>query len=180
MSQAIQELAVQELLSPEIIQRLLAFVRTPLDNPEILPNVLPLILGAVVMELYFGKHKKESLGWNTATGNAILWISTGLSLYFTPGLGQLELYAVYGLLSTGLFVLYMDFFHKWPSTVAFVISSSAIVYTLAYTLVIIIRTGMPMELATYQAAVLFFIGTNILFKIIQGFETDSDPFGTDF
>ncbi|WP_414838212.1 hypothetical protein ACK3SF_02320 [Candidatus Nanosalina sp. VS9-1] len=171
---------IASFINPEIVERVLVFIKTPVQNTEILPNVLPLILGLIVMELYFGKHKKESLGWNTAEGNAIIWLSTGLSLYFTPALGQMETYAVYALIGIGFFVAYMDFFHKWPSTVAFVISSSALVYTLAYTLVIVIKAPLPMNMVTYQAAGIFFVGVNILFKFIQGLETDSDPFGTDF
>lgn len=167
-------------INPELIDRILVFIREPIDNPEILPNVLPLVLGLVVMELYFGKHKKESLGWNTAVGNAILWISTGISLYMTSTLGQIQLYLVYGLIGLGAIVAYMDFFHKWPSTVGFVISSSAMIYSVAYTLVIVVKTGLPMNMITYQAAAIFFVAVNLIFNFIQGFETDADPFGTDF
>ena len=166
-------------INPELIDRVTVFLREPVNNPEILPNVLPLVLGLVVMELYFGKHKKESLGWNTAVGNSILWISTGVSLYMTSTLGQIQLYLVYGLIGLGVFVAYMDFFHKWPSTVAFVISSSAIIYTVAYMLVIVVKTGLPMNMITYQASAIFFVAVNVLFNFIQGLENDSDPFGTD-
>lgn len=167
-------------INPELIERTLVFFREPINNPEILPNVLPLILGLVIMELYFGKHKDESLGWNTAVANSILWISTGFSLYMTSTLGPLQLYLVYGLLGLGVFVAYMDFFHKWPSTVAFVVSSSAMIYTVAYMLVIVVKTGMPMEMLTYQASAIFFIGVNLVFNFIKGFETNADDFTTDF
>ena len=166
-------------INPELIDRVTVFLREPVNNPEMLPNVLPLVLGLVVMELYFGKHKKESLGWNTAVGNSILWISTGVSLYMTSTLGQVQLYLVYGLIGLGVFVAYMDFFHKWPSTVAFVISSSAIIYTVAYMLVIVVKTGLPMDMITYQAAAVFFVAVNVVFNFIQGLENDADPFGTD-
>lgn len=174
----IYEILVSEL-GPEIVSRLTTFVTAPVENPDILPNVMPLILGAVIMELYFGKHKRESLGWNTAVGNAILWISTGISLYMTESLGEIQLYLVYGLIGLGFFVVYMDFFHKWPSTVAFVVSSSAMVYTLAYTLVIVVKTGLPMDILTYQSAAIFFVGINTLFFIVKAFETNTDSFGTD-
>lgn len=165
-------------LDPLLIERVMIFVREPIDNPEILPNVLPLVMGLVVMELYFGKHKKESLGWNTAVGNAVLWISTGISLYMTASLGEIQQYLVYGLIGIGFFVLYMDFFHKWPSTVAFVVSSAATIYTIAYILVIIVKTGMPMDMITYQASTVVFVGVVVFFSFIQGLEKDADRFGT--
>jgi len=167
-------------IDPELFDTLIVFLREPIDNPEILPNVMPLVMGLVVMELYFGKHKEESLGWNTAVANSILWISTGISLYMTSTLGHIQLYLVYGLIGLGVFVAYMDFFHKWPSTVAFVISSSAIIYSVAYTLVIVVKTGLPMNTLTYQAAAIFLIGVNVVFTFIQGLEKDADTFSTDF
>lgn len=166
-------------INPELLDRIIVFLREPIDNPEILPNVLPLVLGLVIMELYFGKHKKESLGWNTAVGNSILWISTGISLYMTSTLGQVQLYMVYGLIGIGILVAYMDFFHKWPSTVAFFISSSALIYSVAYMLVIVVKTGLPMKTLTYQAAAIFLIGVNLVFTFIQGLEKDADTFDPD-
>lgn len=166
--------------SPELIERTLVFFREPIENPEILPNVLPLVMGLVIMELYFGKHKEESLGWNTAVGNAVLWTSTGLSLYLTAELTQIQLYMVYGLIAIGGLVVYLDFFHKWPSTIAFVISSSAIIYSVAYLLVIIVKSPMPMEPLTYQAAALAFIAINGVFMFIKGLEKDADSFSSKF
>lgn len=165
-------------INPELIERTLVFFREPIDNPEILPNVLPLVMGLVIMELYFGKHKEESLGWNTAVGNAVLWTSTGLSLYLTAELTQIQLYMVYGLIAIGGLVVYLDFFHKWPSTIAFVISSSAIIYSVAYILVIVVKSPMPMEPLTYQAGALAFIAINTLFMFIKGLEKDADSFSS--
>ncbi len=167
-------------LSPELIERTLIFFREPVDNPEILPNVLPLIMGLVIMELYFGKHKEESLGWNTAVGNGVLWTSTGISLYLTAELTQMQLYLVYGLIAIGGLVVYLDFFHKWPSTVAFMISSAAVIYSVAYILVIIVKSPMPMEPLTYQAAALAFIAINVGFMFIKALEKDADSFSSRF
>lgn len=150
------------------------FVMAPVENPELLPSVLPLIAGAIVIELYFGKHKRESLGWNTSVGNAIIWVTTGLNLYLTETLTQSELYATAALIGLGAFVAYMDFFHKWSSTVAFVLSSSGIVYTLAYLLVVIVKTDLVPDQRTLTAAAVFFLVVNICFKLVQGFETDQD------
>jgi hypothetical protein len=163
------------LITQEVINRTEFFARVPLDNQQMLPTLLPLIAGAVVMELYFGKHKQESLGWNTSVGNAAIWMTTGISLLLTEtGLSQPELQATYALIAVGAFVTFMDFFHLWPSSVAFIVSSSAMVYTLAYTLVVVVKSSMVVNQTTLKAAALFFIGINLAFKIIQFLESDDD------
>ena len=161
--------------SQEVLSLVLQIVKAPLNNPEIIPTILPIVAGAVVIELYFGKHKQESLGWNTSVGNAVIWVSTGITLYMTESLTTPELYATYSLIGLGLFIGYMDFFHKWSEAVAFTISSAGVVYTLTYLLVIFVKTDLtPSNRKTLYASGIFFIGTIVAFKIIQGFEKDQE------
>jgi hypothetical protein len=156
------------------------FVFTPFRQPEILPTVLPIVLGAIVIELYFGKYSREELGWNTSVGNAVIWATTGITLLMTTSMTQQEKYAAYALVGIGGLVGYMDFFHKWPDTIAFVVSSSGIVYTLAYIAVIMIKTSMPINQTTMKGAAAFFIGINVVFKIIQAMEVSRDARGVNF
>lgn len=151
-----------------------AFLVTPVQQPDILPTVLPLIMGALIIELYFGKYEKEELGWNTSVGNAVIWATTGITLLLTTEMAQQEKFAAFGLIAIGGLVGYMDFYHKWPETVAFIVSSSGIVYTLAYIAVIVIKTSMPINSTTLKAATFFFVAVNIAFKILQGLETSRD------
>ena len=149
------------------------FLVAPIQSPEMLPTILPLVSGAIVIELYFGKHKQERLGWNTSVGNAVIWISTGLTLYMTETLSQPELYATYSLIGLGVFVGYMDFFHKWSEAVAFTVSSAGIVYTLAYILVVFVKTDLnPADELTLYGSATFFLLTIVVFKLVQMFETD--------
>ena len=163
------EQTVQEVLR--------SFILTPVKQPEILPTVLPLILGAFVIELYFGKHTKEDLGWNTSVGNAIIWVTTGVTLLMTTEMTRPETYAAFSLIAVGVFVAYMDFYHKWSETVAFVVSSSGVVYTLAYIAVILIKTSTPINQTTLKASGIFFVATMVGFKLLQGFETSEDDYG---
>lgn len=150
------------------------FVLAPMRYPEILPTVLPIIVGAVVIELYFGKHTDEDLGWNTSVGNAIVWVTTGLVMYLTTDLGTQEKYATAGLIGLGLGISYLDFFHKWSSTVAFVASSSGIVYTLTYIFVVFVKTDMQLNSVVLKGAGIFLIGVIAAFKIIKAFETPAN------
>jgi len=150
------------------------FVLAPMRYPEILPTVIPIIVGAVVIELYFGKHTNEDLGWNTSVGNAIVWVTTGLVMYLTTDLGTQETYATFGLIALGLGVAYLNFFHKWSSTIAFVASSSGIVYTLTYIFVVFVKTDMQLNNTVLKSAGIFLIGVIAVFKIIKAFETPAN------
>ncbi len=153
-------------------ERIIDFVLAPVTNPELLPSLLPIMLGAFIIELYFGKHKTEVLGWNTSVGNSIIWISTGLNLLLTEAINStIELYVSYLILGMGIIVGYMDFFHKWSEAVAFRASSADVIYPLAYVTIVIVKTGIPADESTIKAAVGFIIGSILFFHLIRGLET---------
>lgn len=154
---------------PETMQQL---ALAPFNNPEILPSLLPIILGAIVIELYFGKHERESLGWNTSVGNSVIWVATGINLLISGAIkSSLERYVSYFLIATGVFIGYMDFFHKWSPQVAFRISSADIIYPLAYVAVVIVRTRIPVNDTTIKAAGAFIVTAFIGFRILRMLET---------
>jgi len=163
---------MEEEIAAALAEVIEVFVLTPFENPEIVPTILPLVAGFVVIELYFGKHKSEELGWNTAVGNAVIWVSTGVSLYMTETLSTPELYATGALIGLGLLVGYMDFFHKWSATMAFMVSSAGVVYTLAYILVVLVKTDLPLTQETFETSLIFFVVINVVFKVIQMLEID--------
>lgn len=151
--------------------RLREIALAPFHNPEIVPSLLPLALGAVVLELYFGKHTNESLGWNTSVGNAVIWVTTGLNLIIGGQLAEAEKLIAYGLVGLGGLIGYMDFFHKWGKNIAFRASSAGIIYTLAYVTVIVAGTDIPVDELTAKAGGVFIAGALVAFHVIRGFET---------
>ncbi len=153
-----------------IEQAVIDIGRAPLDHPDIIPSLLPIVVGGVLIELYFGKFSNERLGWNTSVGNAVIWLSTGLGLVFTESLSEMERYAAYFLIGIGSFVGYMDFTHKWSSTTAFLVSGSGIVYAIAYVIVVLVKTPIEVNLTTMKASAIFVALTIIGFKFIQFFE----------
>lgn len=143
----------------------------PFNTPEMVPTLLPLILGGVVLELYFGKHKTESLGWNSSVSNSVIWISTGLTLLITTEITTgLERTVTYFLIGIGLLTGYLNFFHKWSSTVAFLASSSGMVYSLAYVAVVMIKSGMPVNSITVQSAIISLTVIAVAFQVIKFLE----------
>lgn len=156
---------------PEVMLGVRQIILAPIHTPDLIPTLLPIILGGVVLELYFGKHKHESLGWNSSVSNSVIWISTGLTLYLTADIVTLlERAVTYFLIGIGLLTGYLNFFHKWSSTVAFLASSSGMVYSLAYVSVVMIKSGMPVNSITIQSAILALTVIAVAFQIIKFLE----------
>jgi hypothetical protein len=158
-----------------IRNRFIDLVLAPLNYPDIIPFVLPLIVGAVVMELYFGKHENEELGWNTSVGNAVIWFTTGATIYLTTELSQNETIAIGALMSAGVLMGYLNFYHKWRPGAAFRISSSGFIYTGAYIISVLTKTSIPVNTLTAKASGTFVISTIAGFKLLQSFETPQQP-----
>ncbi|WEL19299.1 hypothetical protein [Candidatus Nanohalococcus occultus] len=161
--------------NPTVESRIIEFATAPLNNPELLSSLLPLILGAFVIELYFGKHTNEELGWNTSVGNAVIWISTGLNLYLTGALDtELERLATLVVLGVGSFMGYMNFFHKWSESWAFRLSSADVIYPLGHVTVVVVKTGIPVDDVTLKAGGVFVLLTIVGFRILRAFETPAN------
>ncbi|MFB6174569.1 MAG: hypothetical protein ABEJ87_01165 [Candidatus Nanohalobium sp.] len=165
----------------EVMNGVYQIVTAPLSHPDMIPTLLPLILGGVVLELYFGKYTEENLGWNSSVSNSVIWISTGITLILTANLTTIWGKGVsYFLIGLGLFTGYMNFFHKWNPTVAFIASSSGVVYSIAYVSVVMIKSGMPLNQTTIQSAALALIGIGICFHLIKFIEpSKKDLFGME-
>jgi hypothetical protein len=165
--------------SEEVILGVEQIFLAPVYEPDMIPTLLPLILGGVVLELYFGKHKNESLGWNSSVSNSVIWVSTGLTLFLTSDIsGPLEKTVTYFLIGVGLLTGYLNFFHKWSSTIAFVASSSGMVYSLAYVSTVMIKSGMPVNSTTIQSAILALTFIGVGFQVIKFLEPPArDEFG---
>lgn len=128
----------------------------PLDYPEFIPSLIPIFVGLVVLELYFGRYEDEHLGWNSAVSNATLIITTGLTLIFKldllhPLSGPRATVA-YGVLALGTAILLLNFYHRWPAELAFSLSSSRLSYTVVYITIAVVYTGMPPTSSTVLAA----------------------------
>lgn len=159
-------------LQGDVFQTAIQIIMAPVYQPELIPTLMPIILGGIVLELYFGKYEHEDLGWNSSVSNAVIWISTGLTLVLTSELTNLlEKTVTYFLIALGLFIGYMNFFHKWSSSIAYTASASGLVYSLAYVAVVMIKSGMPVNSITIQSAILALSMIAIVFQVIKALET---------
>ncbi|MFC1649073.1 hypothetical protein ACFL1B_06505, partial [Nanoarchaeota archaeon] len=54
------------ILHTPIGDRMAYILTAPVFNPDMLWLVIPMVFALIVFEFYFGGHKKEELGWNSA------------------------------------------------------------------------------------------------------------------
>lgn len=144
----------------------------PIADPSMLWEVLPLIITMFLLEIYFGKHKKEKLGWNTAFANALVLIFVGANLirvlYENDILGlNLKLGVIVLMMVLGIGIAFLDFYHLIPEIIAFEISSKLPLNYLAYIVIVYVHTDMVLNLATLAAIVLLFILLILAIKLIQ-------------
>ena len=160
-----------------VFLRMLELFAPPFQDADIFWAVLPLFLGLVILELYFGMYREEELGWNSATGNGLVLTYTGFTLfqyyssnYFFHIFDTKALVSL-SVLLFGLFILIVSFFHILPRRLDFGISSILVVDYVAYLGIIFVHgTKFYLDLETLAAVVLGFMLLTLLFRIIHHFE----------
>ncbi|MBI3037125.1 hypothetical protein HYY73_05260 [Candidatus Woesearchaeota archaeon] len=168
---------------PSLWERVSQLVAAPASNPEMLWIALPLIVTLFTMEFYFGRYRRESLGWNTSVGNSLVLVFVSLDLLrqiygsasinavaevFSLNPSKTILAVAVGL--SGLFILYYDFFHLLPKRFAFTISSYLGVNLLAYFSAAVIYADLRIDWYTLFAALLFFLFAAIFFAVVRRVE----------
>ncbi len=194
-----------EVVVPTFIDRLQQIIFAPVQYPEMIWILTPMVVTLLLMTLYFGRYKREELGWNTAVGNSLVLFfvsldllqkvypeanplrallvfirtaATGFSTELLPGVvaGVILLYS--------LFLLSADFHHWLPKKLAFFISSSLPINILAYFGIIFVYGATagsppPLDWYTFFAFLTLFIVLYYLLAIIQLVEKDRDSLFDD-
>lgn len=126
------------------LYRALDMLVAPFMDPELLWIVLPTIFILLMITLYFGRHATEEIGWNTAFANSIslMWICIILSrmLLNTYTLDQIlsnplirnKLIVLILLVGWVIILQLVNYFHAVPKKLAFFLSNSIPIYTMAY------------------------------------------------
>lgn len=167
--------------SNAVIPRFMELVQSPLTHPDVLWTVLPLLVSAFFLELYFGRYKTEELGWNTAFGNTIslFWVTTAL-VHFMYELHGEKIFSewnftgttpmmllIAGLALWALFLAICNFFHLLPKGVSFFASSQIPVNVTATVLTLLVLGQYPLDRVTLTAAAILYICLTLLFATIQ-------------
>ncbi|MDY6778301.1 MAG: hypothetical protein SVU32_06535, partial [Candidatus Nanohaloarchaea archaeon] len=85
------------------------------------PSIIPLVVGLLVIELYFGKYDLAHHDWDDAVANTTMVITSALTLihdlklWKTPFQGASRV--AFGILGGGAVILFLNFFPAGsPST----------------------------------------------------------------
>lgn len=186
---------------PTFIDRLKQIILAPIEYPEMIWILTPMAVTLLLMTLYFGRYKREELGWNTAVGNSLvlLFVSLDLLQKAYPEANPLRALLVFlrtmsdsgfatevlpgivagMILLYSLFLLTADFHHWLPKKLAFFISSSLPINILAYFGIIFVYGATagsppPLDWYTFFAFFTLFAALYYFLSLIQLVEKDRD------
>jgi hypothetical protein len=167
---------------PNLMGRSWELITAPRSNPEMLWLVTPLVIVTLIMTLYFGRHRHEELGWNTAFGNSLVLIFVSIDLFryvfhlTDPGNAyNYLLFPKESIMSgivfvEGLLLMYANYLHFLPRRVAFFVSSALPVNLTAYTVMCVVYTEVAVDFYTLGAAIFLFILMFSLLRSLQGLQ----------
>ena len=142
--------------------------------------IAPLLITMFLVQVYFGRHKEEEIGWNTAYGNSIVLIFTTITLfhylYNTFGYQAMIAFegtAFYKSLFVGIGLVYafllmfIDFIHLLPKKLAFFLSNSITISVSAFVAVVLVYSDVPFDLVTLVTAICLFLIVLLFFKLFR-------------
>lgn len=164
-------------------ERLITIIIAPSLVPKMIWILTPMLITLFLMTLYFGRYRKEELGWNTAFGNSLVLVFVGLDLLklIYPGLNPLRALLIFirtllawdektllalisiCILGYGLILLFIDYFHFLPKKIAFFISNGLSINIFAYFGIIFVYSRMnglniiPLDWYTFFAFLILFM-----------------------
>jgi hypothetical protein len=155
-----------------VFLRLGDIVSGPFADPLMLWEIAPLLLTMVVIELYFGRYRKEMLGWNSSVSNSLVLVFVGSNLLHYLFLeGELDFSAARSiipvvLIGFGLLLFALNYFHKWPHILAFGISRSLIINILSLAGIVVVHLDLPLDVFTLLATLaLLFVAVLVFFVV---------------
>lgn len=162
-----------------IFSRLIDIIASPIRYPAMLWEVLPLLLTTTIIVLYFGRYKREQLGWNSAVTNSLVLIYVGTNLmyylYLTDSLfiqNQYTLVAI-SIASVGITLSFLNYHHYLPKRISFGIASVLPVNFLAFLSIVFVHGHLPLDLSSLISSIMLFLILFLIVKTIQIYETEA-------
>jgi hypothetical protein len=168
------------LLAEQVWDRTLELVLAPLNNMNMLWIAIPLVIATVFMTMYFGRYKKEELGWNTAFGNTMVFVFVAVAIiremYIQGGetfdaifAGGLYSALAAGLIGAGFLLMFFTYFHLLPKRVAFFLFSAPPINVSVYAVMSLVYANVAADYITALAAVVLLIIILVITKILKLF-----------
>jgi hypothetical protein len=156
-------------------QMLLGFshiAAAPFQNLEIWWYLFPILALWITLEFYFGLYKSESMGWNTALGNAFsfAWVNIeGMRVLFEKSLDFF--WFRFGILSIAIayscMVIYLVFTHRVKDKYAFLAASPHVTYFLSAVSIMWMHGVLVIDFWVLLDLFILFWFTVVLFIIIK-------------
>ncbi len=159
--------------------RFLELLQAPLDEPNMLWFAVPLVIATLMMALYFGRYRREELGWNSAFGNTMVFIFISIDIirqmyessvpYSWMNILDSPLYLVITLMLSGFgfFSMLIIYYHLLPKQIAFRLFSNLPVNIAVYVIMCVVYAGVALDQYTACAGVLLFLVVWIILKFLQ-------------
>jgi len=153
----------------KVLPSMWAILSAPFTSPDMMWIVTPLLISMALMQLYFGRHRNEELGWNTAFGNSISLIFVSVNLlqfvynqFGWAGFNVLnpvtnKIYLIVGLGAISFTQLIINYYHLIPKKIAFFINSAVLTNMTAFISIILVYTNIPLNLETLLGALTLLI-----------------------
>jgi len=166
------------ILGDQIYHRLVELILAPINQPDMLWTAIPLLAATFFMTLYFGRYKREELGWNTAFGNTTVFMFVALDIlremYSQGGdsfggliSGNLYTILTLGLIGGSFILMFMTYFHLLPKGFAFFLFSAPPINMSVYLIMAIVYANVAPDEITILAGITFLIVILIISKILK-------------
>ena len=144
----------------QIATRLFELFIAPFKYNDMLWVIIPLFITMLFAEIYTGRYKFIEFQWDSAFGNSLVLIFISLDLFRFLYNNDLLTYInvknviVFGMVTEGILLAALNFFHLLPKNFAFGLSNILPVNIVAYLAIILVYTDIPIDLITAIASIL--------------------------
>ena len=146
---------------------------SPFKDLTVLWLLAPIILFWLILEIYFGMHKEEKLGWNTALGNglSISWVVViSLKTIFENNFALFSLDKLLYIIFIALYsclIIYISFTHKLEKKIFFLFTSPTIIYYFLGIAVLWVNDALNISLWVFIDLVILYIVVLIFMTIVK-------------
>ena len=159
--------------------RFVELVMAPASEPDMLWFAIPLIIATILMAMYFGRYRREELGWNSSFANTMVFLFVSidlvrrmyesqepfswLNIYDNP----LYLTLTIVLAAFSFLSMIVVYYHLLPKRVAYFVFSNLPVNIAIYTIMTIVYVEVPADWTTVGAGIMLFIVVWLILKSLQ-------------
>lgn len=163
----------------EIWQAFVVIIKAPWKDLSIWWLLVPVLLLWFLLEFYFGKYKKEKLGWNTslANGTSLTWVSMESMRYlFSIKADNFwwRFLLIMIVMIYGFFIIYLAFTHKFKGTITYKLASPTPIYFLSAVVILWSHGLLEFTRWILLDLIIIFIFVIFLFMLIRHFIPEAE------